>query len=311
MFMRIDGVFSGGGIKALSLIGAVEAAENRGLSFERVAGTSAGALMAALIKAGYTAGEMKDIIDKLDFRKFLDTSKTIVPVPFMNWLKLYWKLGLFKGDYLENWVASLLAARGIVTFADIPYGSLKIIASDISRGRLIVLPDDLEEYGLLPERFPVARAVRMSCSLPYFFYPIKLFNRVGQKSFIVDGGVLSNFPMWLFQRKDRVPVRPVLGFQLSSYINDHIPTHNVKNAVHLFKALFETMMQAHDNRYIDSHDARDIIFMPVKHVSVIDFQLSSEAKNELYTFGHDRAEQFLQSWIASKRYPNPAYKNRA
>ncbi len=309
--MRIDGVFSGGGIKALSLIGAVEAAENRGLCFERVAGTSAGALMAALIKAGYTAGEMKEIIDKLDFRKFLDTSKTIVPVPFMNWMKLYWKLGLFKGDYLENWVASLLAARGIVTFADIPYGSLKIIASDISRGRLIVLPDDLEEYGLLPERFPVARAVRMSCSLPYFFYPIKLFNRVGQKSLIVDGGVLSNFPMWLFQRKDRVPVRPVLGFQLSSYINDHIPTHNVKNAVQLFKALFETMMQAHDNRYIDSHDARDIIFMPVKHVSVIDFQLSSEAKNELYTFGHDRAEQFLQSWITSKRYPNPAYKNRA
>jgi NTE family protein len=307
--MRIDGVFSGGGIKALSLIGAVEAAEDKGLSFERVAGTSAGALMAALVKAGYTASELKEIIDGLDFRKFLDKSHTFLPVPFTNWLKLYWKLGLFKGDYLENWVAALLANRGIVTFADIPEGSLKIIASDISRGRLIVLPDDLEEYGLLPERFPIARAVRMSCSLPYFFYPIKLFNRVGQKSYIVDGGVLSNFPMWLFQRKDRIPVRPVLGFQLSSYLNDHIPAHYVKNAFDLFRALFETMMQAHDNRYIDAYDARDIIFMPVKQVSVIDFQLSSEAKNELYQFGYERAEQFLQGWINEKTYPS--YKNRA
>ncbi|WNB93571.1 patatin-like phospholipase family protein [Bacillus sp. NEB1478] len=307
--MRIDGVFSGGGIKALSLIGAVEAAEDKGLSFERVAGTSAGALMAALIKAGYKASELKEVIDGLDFRKFLDKSHKIVPVPFTNWLKLYWKLGLFKGDYLENWVAGLLANRGIVTFADIPAGSLKIIASDISRGRLVVIPDDLEEYGLLPERFPIARAVRMSCSLPYFFYPIKLFNRVGQKSYIVDGGVLSNFPMWLFQRKDRIPIRPVLGFQLSSYLNDHIPAHYVKNAFDLFKALFETMMQAHDNRYIDAHDARDIIFMPVKQVSVIDFQLSAEAKNELYQFGYERAEQFLQGWMNEKTYPS--YKNRA
>jgi NTE family protein len=307
--MRIDGVFSGGGIKGLALIGAVEAAETRGLTFERVAGTSAGALMASLVKAGYTSNELKQIIDSVDFKKFLDTSKTIVPIPFMNWLKLYWKLGLYKGDYLEKWVEDLLAQRGIVTFADIPEGSLKIIASDISRGRLIVLPDDLPEYGLLPERFPVAKAVRMSCSLPYFFNPIKLFNRNGHKSYIVDGGVLSNFPMWLFQRRDQLPIRPVLGFQLSSYLNDYMPTHSVGNAFDLFKALFETMREAHDNRFIDRFEARDIVFMPVKHVSVVDFQLSGESKNKLYEFGYERTEQFLKTWITAKRFP--VYKNRA
>lgn len=87
----------------------------------------------------------------------------------MNWLKVYWKLGLYKGDALEKWVKELLKAKGIETFADIPEGSLKIVASDITRGRLVVLPDDLQEYGLLKEKFPIARAVRMSCSIPYFF----------------------------------------------------------------------------------------------------------------------------------------------
>ncbi|MFC0188302.1 patatin-like phospholipase family protein [Fictibacillus aquaticus] len=310
--MIIDGVFSGGGIKALALIGALEAAEKRGLIFERVAGTSAGALLAALAKAGYRADEMKQIVDSADFRLFLDSKKTWLPVPFMNWIKLYWKLGLYKGDYLERWIGGLLAAKGIVTFSDLPPGTLKIIASDISRGRLVVLPDDLEEYGILPERFSVARAVRMSCSLPYFFYPISLYNRLGQKSYIVDGGVLSNFPIWLFQRKDRTSVRPVLGFQLSSNF-DHMPQHNIKNAAVLFKALFETMMQAHDNRHIDKQDAQNIIFMPVKQVSVVDFQLPQEAKQELYDYGAERAEEFLSRWVAGGRppYPNWAQRNRA
>ncbi|MFC7370431.1 patatin-like phospholipase family protein [Fictibacillus iocasae] len=311
--MKIDGVFSGGGIKALALIGAFEAAEKRGLCFERVAGTSAGALLAALVKAGYTSLEMKSIIDNADFKKFLDSKKTWVPVPFMNWIKLYWKLGLYKGDYLERWVAALLAAKGIVTFGDLPPGTLKIVASDITRGKLVVLPDDLEEYGILPERFSVARAVRMSCSLPYFFYPISLYNRLGQKSYIVDGGVLSNFPIWLFQRKDRTSIRPVLGFQLSSRYDDYMPQHKITNAAVLFKALFETMMQAHDNRHIDKQDAQNIIFMPVKQVSVVDFQLPHEAKQELYAYGETRAEEFLSRWIAGGRPPHYSWaqKNRA
>ena len=47
--MYIDGVFSGGGIKGIALIGAIEEIENRGYQFKRVAGASAGAIIASLI----------------------------------------------------------------------------------------------------------------------------------------------------------------------------------------------------------------------------------------------------------------------
>ncbi|WP_322114358.1 patatin-like phospholipase family protein [Fictibacillus sp. KU28468] len=307
--MMVDGVFSGGGIKGISLIGAIQAAEERGLQFKRVAGTSAGALVASLVAAGYTSAELKDLIHNVDLKQFLDEKKSWVPIPFMNWLKVYWKLGLYKGDALERWVKELLKAKGIETFADIQDGSLKIIASDITRGRLVVLPDDLQEYGLLKEKFPVARAVRMSCSIPYFFYPITLYNRLGQKSFIVDGGVLSNFPIWLFQRKDRTSERPVLGFQLSSSYGN-IPEHKVNNAFNLFKALFQTMMEAHDNRHISKYDASDIIFIPVKEISVVDFELAEETKNALMDFGYLQGTEFLNRWVAGKKIWTP-YKNRA
>jgi NTE family protein len=172
--MFIDGVFSGGGIKGFALIGAYDAVQKRGFQFKRVAGTSAGSIVAALIAARYTSDEIYQLVDELDVKKFLDERKTLLPFSVTKWLLLYWRLGLYKGVELENWMAEKLAARDIRTFDDLPPQSLRVIASDLTNGRLVVLPDDLVHYGINPGSFPVAKAIRMSCSLPYFFEPVKL-----------------------------------------------------------------------------------------------------------------------------------------
>src|SRR5699024_1701679 len=127
------------------------------------------------------------------------------------------------GDSLERWVQHLLAKKGINTFGDLPEGSLKVVTSDLSRGRILVIPDDLETYNILPERFSVARAVRMSSSLPFFYEPDFLYNRTGEKGVIIDGGVLSNFPLWLFEEGERKRKRPVIGFQLSTRLENQPP----------------------------------------------------------------------------------------
>lgn len=69
--MDINAVFEGGGVKGIALAGAVQAAEQRGIRFSRVAGTSSGAIVAALVAAGYTAAEMKQLIEAMPFRSFL------------------------------------------------------------------------------------------------------------------------------------------------------------------------------------------------------------------------------------------------
>ncbi|MFT9598835.1 patatin-like phospholipase family protein [Mesobacillus sp.] len=292
--MYIDGVFSGGGIKGLALVGACAAIEERGFRFKRVAGTSAGSLIAGLIAAGYTSTEMANLLDELDLKKFLDSRKTVFPSALTKWLFVYWRLGLYKGDELECWIAEILAARGLRTFGDLAPDALRIIASDLTNGRLLILPDDLPKYGVDPRTFPVARAIRMSCSLPFFFEPVKLRDRVGM-NIVVDGGVLSNFPMWLFDKDNIKKVRPVLGVKLSQNLIQQ-PTNKIKNALNMFEALFETMKDAHDSRYISRKHEKNIIFIPTEGNLTTEFQLSDEKKQELIDLGKKNAEKFFKSW---------------
>ena len=293
--MEIDGVFSGGGIKGFALIGAYQVIEQKGFTFKRIAGTSAGSIISAFIIAGYTADEILEMMDEVDLKTFLDARKTFLPFSLTKWISLYWNLGLYRGAKLEEWLIAKLKDRGISTFADIPPGSLRVIASDLTNGRLIVLPDDLPKYGINPASFSVARAVRMSCGLPYFFEPVRLASSTGF-NLVVDGGVLSNFPIWLFyQKKKQNKKRPILGIKLSSNEQER-PKRKIHNAIEMFSALFETMKDAHDERHISSKHEKDIIFIPVENIVSTEFQLNEEKKLALLELGRNRTNDFLTNW---------------
>ncbi|MDZ5471034.1 patatin-like phospholipase family protein (plasmid) [Bacillus sp. 31A1R] len=292
--MYIDGVFSGGGIKGFALIGAYEAIEQKGFKFKRVAGTSAGSIVAALAVANYSSKEIYELVDELDLKQFLDLRTSIVPFSVAKWFWLYWKLGLYKGAQLEKWLEEALSKKGLKTFGDLPPHSLRVIASDLTNGRMIILPDDLVQYGINPNTFSIAKAIRMSCSLPYFFEPVKL--KSGNKtSLIVDGGVLSNFPMWLFDAENVKKIRPVLGIKLSHNLNER-PQNEINNAIQLFEALFETMKDAHDSRYISRKHEKNIIFIPTEGVLTTEFQLTNEKKKALFDLGRKQANQFFTRW---------------
>ncbi|MTH52372.1 hypothetical protein GKZ89_03060 [Bacillus mangrovi] len=291
--MYIDGVFSGGGIKGLAMAGACQAIEKRGLRFARLAGTSAGSIVAAFIAAGYTGDEIVDLLEELDLKDLMDERISFFPLRFLKWISIYWSLGLYKGQKLENWIAAKLKAKGITTFGDLPPGTLKIIASDLTNGKILVLPDDLPSYGIVPEHFSIARAVRMSSSLPYFFEPVKLTSNKGN-CIIVDGGVLSNFPIWVYG-SEPFPVRPVLGIKLTPNEQER-PTNRITNAIELYGALFETMKDAHDARHIASKYEKNIVFLPVDHILTTEFDLTEEKKLALIELGRRTTEQFLRQW---------------
>ncbi|WP_416149540.1 patatin-like phospholipase family protein [Salipaludibacillus sp. HK11] len=294
--MKVDAVFAGGGVKALAFSGALQALKDKNISLERVAGTSAGALTAALIKAGYEAEEMNELFNDLDLKEFLDPRVIGDVFPFLRWLTLYRRMGLFKGDVFEKWLEQTLLKKGVRSFGDLPKGSLKMVASDITNGRFIVLPDDLPRYGIEKETFSVAKAVRMSSSLPYFFEPVKIKDEHGVESMIVDGGVLSNFPIWLFMRKeDEKLERPVLGLRLSNEF-DHIPPRKIKNGLSFLHSMFETMIKAHDQRYVTKIEAKNIIFIPVKEVKTTNFHMSDIEKAKLIQLGNKTAKEFLAKW---------------
>lgn len=293
--MWADAVIEGGGVKVIGLVGAIKVAEQKGFRFKRLAGTSAGSIVATLLAAGYTSDELYQILLEKDLSTLVQTS-WYSKIPYLGPAYRLWvKKGLNSGRQIEQWVDELLQAKGIHTFADFDSGiELSIIASDITMGNLLVLPKDLEIYGYDQTRFPVSRAVRMSCSIPFFFDPVRLIHKPSSKRcYVVDGAILSNFPVWIFDQEN--PQWPTFGFRLFSGETEP-PVHEIEGPFSLFYSMFLTMMDAHDNRHIREQDQVRTIMVPTLGVKLTDFSISRKEKKRLFQAGVKSAEQFFKTW---------------
>lgn len=304
---KANAVFEGGGVKGIGMAGALTVA-SRYYDWAYVAGTSAGALIAALVAAGYTAEEIKELVFGIDYRRFLDPDALDMMPLLGPFLKLNCRLGIHQGTYIEDWIGENLKAKGIIHFGDLvvpenadhPQGRyrLRVIASDISTGNMLALPQDIARYGYDPDYMEVAKAIRMSISIPLFYQPVPLVYRNPDGdtciSYIVDGGVLSNFPVWLFDRDTGFEGLPTFGFKLVGP-NAGRP-NEIRGPLSLLMALFETMMEAHDNWYIEEKNFDRTIAIPTLGVRTTDFGISPEKIGNLFYSGVTAAEKFFANW---------------
>jgi NTE family protein len=296
VYLKADAVFEGGGARGIAFVGAIQAMEEENVEWERLAGTSAGSVIAALLASGYKSYEIRDQISELDFAKLRGrTFLNRIPV-FGSLFELMFHLGIYKNEYLEIWLDSLLSEKGIQTFADLPEGKLKIIASDVSNGQMLILPDDLDRYGMTPADLKISTAVMMSASIPFFYRPVIWRAKDRTKSYILDGGLLSNFPIWLFDADN--PRFPTFGFR---FVKDKVNVDAViPTPLHLFKNIFKTMLQAHDLRHLNEETRERTIQIPTGDINSTDFQLNEEEINFLYQSGYQSTKEFLSEWDFEK-----------
>jgi NTE family protein len=293
---KIDGVFEGGGVKGIGLVGAIAETEARG---------SAGAIVAALVAAGYKAAELKEIMSSLDYKKFRDEG-LLDHVPLIGHsLSLLFEKGIYEGKYFEGWISDLLREKKISTFGDLiirEYADdpqfryrLQVVASDISNGKMLVLPGDIKNYGFNPDDLGVARAVRMSMSIPFFFEPVALQDARGNSSYIVDGGLLSNFPLEVLDEvENNDPAWPTIGYKLVDP-NAGQP-HDIHSPFSLLAALFSTMMEAHDARYIEAKNFARTIPIKTGSIKTTDFDIKPDEVEWLYNSGMEAAKTFFDGW---------------
>jgi NTE family protein len=290
--LKADAVFEGGGARGIAFVGAIQAMEEEKVEWQRIAGTSAGAVIAALLASGYKSYEIRQHLSELDFSKLRGrTIMNRIPV-FGSLLELMFNLGIYKNDYLETWLDLLLSEKGIKTFADLPDGKLKIIASDVSNGQMLILPDDLDRYGMSPSDLNVSTAVMMSASIPFFFRPVIWKSKDRNKSYILDGGLLSNFPIWIFDTDN--PRFPTFGFR---FVKDKVNIDAViPTPLHLFKNIFKTMLQAHDLRHLNEETNERTIKISSGNINTTDFELNEVEINFLYKSGYTSTKNFLSEW---------------
>ena len=314
---RVDIVLEGGGVKGVALAGAISVLEEEGYQPQNVAGASAGAIIATLLAAGYKGSEIGKIIADQDFSLFMDKGwedwlTSIISLPF----SILRDQGIYEGNYFLNRMKELLAAKNIHTFRDLivpEYADqpkyrykVQVIASDITEKRMFVLPRDASYLGMDPDDLSVAEAVRMSMSFPIFFEPFRIRHpQTGREHLIVDGGLLSNFPVWLFD-SDGKPEWPTFGLRLVEDNNkvslgERLPALSFAGEaldplVTYVMDLVSTALEAHDRLYIESDNFARTIAIPTLGVSTLDFKLPHEKTEALYASGREAAGKFLTAW---------------
>jgi NTE family protein len=319
---RVDLVFEGGGVKGIGLAGAFGYLDEQGFKPQRVAGTSAGAITAALVAAGYSGEELRSLVlEEMKFKSFEDGGRW----PVSQALEVAAHKGLHPGKYFESWMRERLEQKGITKFGQLRDASgdggdsadggnqyrLQVIASDISEQRMLVLPRDAQEHlGLDPDELDIAAAVRMSMSIPIFFDPVIYHDprRPHEQRLIVDGGLLSNFPVWLFDTPPgQVPRWPTFGLllvapnQQAPLVAGDTPARTDEGKVSILGfllAIGHTMMEAHDRLYVEQANYARTIPIDTIGVQTTQFSIDDDPqlKHRLYDSGRNAATEFLKTW---------------
>jgi NTE family protein len=301
--MRADAVFSGGGIKGLAFAGAIKAAEEAGYTeWQSLGGTSAGAITAMALAIGYDADGLKNLFS-FDFSKIADRGGPIGVVTN------YFDHGMVRGKELERWIGDVVAGSPEKNGGQPPrmFGdlkrTLKVIGTDLVHERMVVFPDDagkyLDESGnpYTPKTFPLVTAVRISAGYPGFFPPIALVDAATRTpGALVDGGVTSSFPVFLFD--DEKPEWPTWAFRLfGGSPPEQPPDHPIKGLfwpIDMIKDVIDTAINALDSEELKTFGDR-VIAIPTGSVATLNFALSPQQKDFLYQSGYDTAKKFFDS----------------
>jgi len=168
---------------------------------------------------------------------------------------------------------------------------------------MLILPEDIQEYGINPDDLDISLAVRMSISLPFFLQPIILNNKISQeKSYIVDGGVLSNYPVWIFD-VNGVPRYPTIGFKLGGS-KEIIRKHKITNIFNFGTSIIETMLEAQDDIHISEMNYLRTIKINTSNVKTTDLNLTKEKIDGLCKSGENSAKEFLKVMDVNYRKHN-------
>jgi predicted acylesterase/phospholipase RssA len=243
---RLAGVFEGGGAKGIAYAGALHAVAEAGLWFGAVAGASAGAITATLIGAGFGEVEIGDLSAEA-----MACLRSQLSFPSGRWKRtrfLYERLkslahsataSAATSDPLRIWLQATLRGRtgkDDATFADLYDATrdandrgieLTIVAVDIHHRQHRVF-----NHVWTPD-VSVASAAVASSSIPFALPPLRLVTADNAMfaSPIVDGGVWTNFPTFVFADPEfrayhGLPKMSEMGLQQIGFLLDETPEND-------------------------------------------------------------------------------------
>jgi len=327
-------VFKGGGVRGIAYVGALEYFFREGLmrSIERVAGTSVGAITAAVLALNYEDfKKVQAVNDSLEYhrvpytggrpKKRADASENVPHALggrfrslFANAqcsLRLIQGMGWYSSKYVYGWMRDVVAGEFSVrkkayTFRDFrdasmhksgrPFLDLYITGTDLSNRTSRVF-----SYETTPD-MEVALAVRISMSIPLFFETVPFrFPGTDKDQLYSDGGVLWNYPISLFddpkycdKLDDGINLETLGFFLFSSPESTHYK--DIHSVVDYVGALFESLILVQEQFTLyGPRNKKRSIFINDMGIPPTQFDLvpGGDTYRGLYASGLEAAEAYF------------------
>ena len=296
-------VIEGGGTKGIAYCSAVEVLEQMGIlkHITKYAGSSAGAITAALLAVGYNASDAKQIVSNTNFGEFLDDKFGYV----RDGYKLLTDFGICPGSTFLSFMKSKMKDKT----GDEDY-TFKQLWDDHQK-ELVVTGCDLTEmettyfhYKTTPD-MPIALAVRISMSIPYLFVPIEQ-----DTHFYVDGGTIDNYPIHVFDGAypgdpdakfgTIPPNEETLGLKIltpDEEVSYKLMTkHNDIDSIKDFTlSLMNTLMIANERKYVSKRHWERTVVIKVPNIPLTKFDLSKEEIDQLLEAGRTGVSEYFKA----------------
>lgn len=259
-------VMKGGGVKGLAFAGALLELEKH-FSFDTFAGTSAGAITAVLLGAGYKPDRLLEILKTKDFNDFKDASFLGAIINFVK------TRGFYPGDKIEEWINNLLEEKFPEKLKKISLHELShtIVYSARIKDGLLTFDSKKER-----EETHAAFAARCSMSIPYFFSPKQV-----DGIWIYDGGLRSNFPLSQFIAS--YPQKSVIGLYLIS---------GTKKGGYVIGDIINIAIDGEEATIVENNLDKVVVIDP-RPIGTTEFNLSDEKKELLILAGRLGALRFI------------------
>jgi NTE family protein len=325
-------VFEGGGVKGIAYVGALQVLEEKGIlpDIMRVGGTSAGAINAVLVGLDYSPAEMLQLLNKLNFEKLMDDDFGVI----RDVDRLLSEFGWYKGDFFRKWIGELIAKKtgnANVTFDQVQqqkaakgFRDMYFMGTNISTHFAEVFSHEHTP------RTCLADAVRISMSIPLFFAS----RRSPRGDVYVDGGVLDNYPVKVFDRerymdnatiashgevteyykkhnaglkRKKLDISPylynkeTLGFRLDSereiatFRDQAEPVAEpIDDFFDYTRNLLKTLVDAQANSHLHSDDWQRTIYIDTLGVKTTEFKITDAKKKALVESGRKGTETYFK-----------------
>jgi NTE family protein len=309
-------VFEGAGIKGIAYSGAIEQLEEYGKIKEvtKIGGTSAGAITAMMLSIGYTSEEIYNIISSTKFQKFNNGGCLLIG----GFYRLKNRFGWYKSKNFESWLERIIEAKTgdpDITFKELKdngFKDLYVTGTCLNRQELLIFSSNT--YPLMK----IKDAIKVSMSIPIYFEACfidcngKLYknpDNIDSLDIVVDGGILGNYPITLFDdikvdtlgSEYRIPNSNTLGIRIDTdrqIVSDQGGNGLVDLSIKDFKSFIEAFyilsLETLNRYYLTSEDWERTISVSSCGIGPRIKRLTNEDKQKLRNSGKEAVIQFFE-----------------